>query len=31
MKAKISIEAGIGAPDNGVIKVWWRKDGAKLK
>lgn len=30
MKAKISIEAGIVAPDDGVIKVWWWKDGAEL-
>ena len=30
MKAKISIECGIVAPDDGFIKVWWWKDGAEM-
>jgi hypothetical protein len=30
MKAIISIEAGIVPPDDGIICVWWWKDGAEM-
>jgi hypothetical protein len=30
MKAKISLECGIVPPDNGIINIWWWKDGAEL-
>lgn len=30
MKARISIECGITIPEDGLINVWWWKDGAEL-